>query len=674
MSKTAIEASSIGKRVGSARYLHKAALSYGQAGDQEFVDRAVKIAGVQQNAFNVLKFDGEPPTRISLLAYENFDSNPFPALLDSWTVDLVAGRRAHKTYRRSRNPPILHRKELLLAPDDPRRETFASLTKELERRNLFQNAKTIGFRNHWAKQLSKSGISIRNHLVFEEAAEAGNLGERSPSVERHRTAMSRSVLSAPMQALARHGFLDGNKTIFDYGCGRGDDIAVLSAAGIRANGWDPHFSPGSCLEESDIVNLGYVLNVIEEPLERVKALRAGYGLARDVIAVAVLIVGKVDTSSFNPYRDGFMTTRGTFQKYFTHEEARRMIERAIDQEAIPVGPGVFFAFRNKIAEQRFLEARHRRHQDISHLLAITPPPMVPTSRDETLLEENRELITAVWQRAIDLGRLPSLDELDGAIQQELAERIGSVRVAAQLAQRIYNSKTLSQARQARNEDLKVYFALNCFSRRTSYRELPRELQRDVKTFFGSYAKAEENGRQLLFSLGDPTVILTAAQEASLQGIGYLDGIHSIQLDGGLINRLPAPLRAYIGCAEQIYGDIGSSDIVKIHIQSSKLTILYFEQYKKTPLPRLRERIKINLREQSIDFFEYHDGKPAQLLYFKSRYMAKNQLGYRRQKAFDDKLASLKLVKSSQFGPSSEELFAYLGGSRLAIQGFDIVST
>ncbi|MEZ4405710.1 MAG: hypothetical protein R3A52_04320 [Polyangiales bacterium] len=49
-------------------------------------------------------------------------------------------------------------------------------------------------------------------------------------MQRHRTAMARRALSTPMQALWRHGLLDAPRTVFDYGCGRGDDLAALTAA------------------------------------------------------------------------------------------------------------------------------------------------------------------------------------------------------------------------------------------------------------------------------------------------------------------------------------------------------------------------------------------------------------------------------------------------------------
>ena len=365
------------------------------------------MARLRADAFNVVKIEGEPPRRVSLLAYEDFDANAFPVLLDSWTIDLRESRCGHRTYRTSANPPILHRKELLLAPHDPRRQIFAQLTKDLERRNLFEKAHSIGFRRQWERRLAGAGIVVEDQTVQERGAAKGQPKNTLTGVDRHRTAMARSALSAPMQALARHGFRDGHLSVFDYGCGRGDDMAILSSAGIQISGWDPHYAPGTKLEEADVINVGFVLNVIEEPAERIEAVRAAFGLARRLMAVAVMLVGKADTSTLRPFRDGFVTAHNTFQKYFSQHEARALLSQAVDEEAIPVGAGVFFVFRDKLSEQRFLEGRRRRHRDISHLLAIAPPrPRRVKAQDDVLLEEHREVLDAVWRAAIELGRLP----------------------------------------------------------------------------------------------------------------------------------------------------------------------------------------------------------------------------------------------------------------------------
>ena len=52
--------------------------------------------------------------------------------------------------------------------------------------------------------------------------------------------------------------------MLDYGCGKGDDVRELEAHEIDVSGWDPTHNPEGALINSDIVNLGFVLNVIEE--------------------------------------------------------------------------------------------------------------------------------------------------------------------------------------------------------------------------------------------------------------------------------------------------------------------------------------------------------------------------------------------------------------------------
>ena len=92
-----------------------------------------------------------------------------------------------------------------------------------------------------------------------------------------------------MQALQRHGYLDRTRTIFDYGCGKGDDVRILRHNGINASGWDPHFAPDVPRRPADVVNLGFVINVIEDAHERVEALRGAYTLASRVLCVAAML-------------------------------------------------------------------------------------------------------------------------------------------------------------------------------------------------------------------------------------------------------------------------------------------------------------------------------------------------------------------------------------------------
>jgi hypothetical protein len=85
--------------------------------------------------------------------YENFFNNPFPTLQRSCVVDVVSGRVKQRYYDVSKNPPILHRKELLLPSDHPEVPRFAALTQQLETLGLFRDSRRIGFAQQWQKRL-----------------------------------------------------------------------------------------------------------------------------------------------------------------------------------------------------------------------------------------------------------------------------------------------------------------------------------------------------------------------------------------------------------------------------------------------------------------------------------------------------------------------------------------
>src|SRR3954452_807300 len=93
-----------------------------------------------------------------------------------------------------------------------------------------------------------------------------------PSAEvaaRARTALQRGGLSRPVRLAVDDGLISADATsVLDYGCGRGGDVARLVRAGVQCTGWDPHHRPDGTLEPSDVVNLGYVVNVIEDLQER----------------------------------------------------------------------------------------------------------------------------------------------------------------------------------------------------------------------------------------------------------------------------------------------------------------------------------------------------------------------------------------------------------------------
>jgi hypothetical protein len=92
--------------------------------------------------FNVARFDNSH-NRVALLNYPSFFEDAFPALHESWHVDLTPGRVSYRSYRDSLTPPILHRKELMLPEDHPRRSEFQALTKAAEAIGLFEDSPSL---------------------------------------------------------------------------------------------------------------------------------------------------------------------------------------------------------------------------------------------------------------------------------------------------------------------------------------------------------------------------------------------------------------------------------------------------------------------------------------------------------------------------------------------------
>lgn len=659
-----VEALSLGKRVPDGVYLHVDLLPKLPEALRQVVEEARVLARLEPDAFNVVRFT-PAGCKVSLLAYPAFHDEAFPALASSCAVDLRARSASLRKYDPSGNPPILHRKELLLPSDHPRAAEYSALTQAVEQRGLFSDARSIGTKRVWEAKLRRLRLLVEGHTLRE--ADDSDRTVEDADVHRHRTALQRYSLSAPMQALWRHGLLQG-RTAFDYGCGRGDDVRILEQLGVVARGWDPHFAPKQPRLEADVVNLGYVINVIEDLRERRDALVGAFTLARKVLAVAALIGGRTAYEQHRLFRDGVLTSRNTFQKYFSQQELREYLEETLAREPVAVAPGIFLVFKEDEEEQRFLAARQTLARCLTTLPRTERTQRAREARPSRW-EQHRELLDDFWQRCVELGRLPK--DMEYARLPELRGSVGSPQSVLRRLSEERGEDSLKAARSLRMEDLLVYLALNVFERRKSFGHLPDTVQRDIAGFWGSYAAAREEATRLLFSIAKPTVILEACKASSVQGIGYLDGDHSLQLHTSQVPRLPAVLRVYVSCAARLYGDITTADLVKIHVQSGKLTLMTYDDCEGKALPRLLERVKVNMRTQQVQFFDYGPETPEQLLYNKSRYIPQDFPNYEKQVRFDTALGALGIDLGGH-GPDAVTLHAALARtSRLRVAGFSL---
>lgn len=674
----------VGKTIADETYVHVSAIplllnTAGRALIESVLTRSPHAAA----AANVVKFNTRAG-RVSLLEYGEFEETPFPVLRRSWSQSVsAAGQWAFRSYEDSLNPPILHRKELLVPPDHPRRGEWTSLTKAAASLGLFDDVSAIGFLLNWERLIASKGYQLVGDSFVPLANEVLSASSPPPGIandqiHRHLTALSRTALSAPAQLLLRHGLLTRASSFFDYGCGRGDDMSTLIAEGFTVGGWDPHYAPDLPIQRADIVNLGFVVNVIDDPAERVEALRKAFALTQRVMSVGVMLY--TGTSPGRPYRDGFLTSRNTFQKYFSQDEFKDYLEHVLATEAFLVGPGVAFVFADKDLEQRFVAERYRTRGVAARLLSVqsrTPrvkPPRPPRpSRSQQLLDASKHALDEVWRCTLELGRYPDPTELPNV--QEVTSAIGPLGRAFRLVAQHYDASLLEAAARARADDLRVYFAMQQFSRRAKYRQLESRLQRDIKAFFGEYARAQAAGLKLLMQAAEPTEILSACKEASTKGLGWLDGEHSLQVHVSLVERLPAVLRAFVGCGLILYGALGDVDLIKIHVASGKLTLMEFDSFADSVLPRMSKRIKVNIRKLDYDVFEYDTNDyPKPLLYRKSRFMHEDMPGYPEQLAFDQALEATGVLGDSEYGPSADDLARALDANRLAVKEGRLVSS
>lgn len=645
-----VEALLIGKRLPDATYLHHSALRWVSKELAEFTTQLAEEYA-DDLEWDIAKYFRRD-FKVSLLSYPTFLEESYPALSSSVTIDLVRKKVRKIDYSESENPPILHRKEAFVAPTHPSFSGFTAITKEGEALGLYENSKRIGFKKTWGQLISSKGYTLVNGRLVAKADRNQSIQDEKNDVniERHRTAIYRDQLSSPMQCLARHDYLNNENSVFDYGCGKGHDIAELEAHGLDAVGWDPEYRPETRKRCSDIVNLGFVINVIEDRAEREAVLKEAFQLSKKVLAVAVMIAGDATIQRYTPHKDGVITSRNTFQKYYSQSEIRSFIEAVLQHSAIAVAPGVFFVFKDEQEEQRFLSMRQRVRREWRQ---VTVRHRTATTADHAdLINANEPLFREFWTTCLDLGRPPANDEFERS--EELRRIIGSPKKAFTGCSKYFDATEYQAAQEGRMEDLLVFTALSFFGRQQAYRKMPVGLQRDIKTFFGKPSIAHDAARESLFSVASTEGITAACLNARERlDCGYLEADHSYTFCSAMLSRLPSILRIYVGCAMQLYGDIDEVDLIKIHMTSGKVSLMIYDDFSK-PLPLLKARIKVRLRDQEIDWFYYGGAFASQPLYLKSLYLDEHSPTLAAQDRFDRQITRLKGIDLSAQGPSLPE--------------------
>jgi DNA phosphorothioation-associated putative methyltransferase len=470
------------------------------------------------------------------------------------------------------------------------------LTRQEEALGLLDNARSIGTRRAWEERLAQFRVAFKGHTLIHRSL----LDSQSSQVkiDRHKAAISRNDFSKPVRLALEAGLIHGAATFFDYGCGQGGDLDRMAKLGYECTGWDPHYQPDRSLVEADVVNLGYIINVIESQAERREALVNAWNLTRQVMIVAAQVLIAQGNSQI-AYGDGVITSRNTFQKYYDQEELKLYIDQVLGVDAVPVALGIYFVFRDEAQAQSFRAARFRSR--------VTVPRVQLQNKR---FEDYKEQLAPLMDFFADRGRLPTIEELPETTA--LTSEFGNLKRAFQIVLQATNPKEWDAISDRRRQDLLVYLALSHFGHRPKMRDLALVVQNDIKSLFGSYQQACAAADLMLMSLGNLAMIEERCRHSP---IGQ-QRPNSLWVHVSAIERLDPLLRLYEGCASRTIGRPQEANVVKFHCRKPKISYMVYPDFDNDPHPALHTSMQVDLRDLHVHYRDFDPEENPPILHQK----------------------------------------------------------
>ena len=439
------------------------------------------------------------------------------------------------------------------------------------------------------------------------------------TIHRGRTAIERHACSQPVRLALRDAIVRCELNFFDYGCGRGADVSFLANQGVAASGFDPCFFPQNPQTTAHIVNLGYVINVIENPAERVAIIKEAFALAQLCLIVAAQTKAAA-ISGATVFNDGYVTKRDTFQKYYGQSELRDLLQKVLNVTPYPAGPGIFYVFKDEKARNAYLAVRY----DSTRLLRFDSNRTWQGQQVRELREQRLQKSDAAG-RLIDwvstYARFPTefeFPKLDKILALGVSRKFLQEWVFANLDQEI-----LANTRKIRQQDILLMLALTRFEGRPKLSALPDETRHDIKSFFSSYQKACEEADRLLFSVGKADTIRQDIEQATV-GKKLPD---SLYVHTSAIPYLPLSLQVFIGCGRAVVGDMEGDVIVKISKKATSVSFLLYRNFDTDPHPELLLSTKVELLSGHSYPRDYSKSDNPPILHRKETFVAKDYPHY-----------------------------------------------
>jgi DNA phosphorothioation-associated putative methyltransferase len=408
--------------------------------------------------------------------------------------------------------------------------------------------------------------------------------------------MRRFALSKPLSLALSNGLISPSNTVFDFGCGHGADIRFLKKAGFSATGWDPHFYPKEKLLAADCVNLGYVLNVIEDPVERRHTLQTAFELTQRVLVVAVRVDQALNDAM--GFSDGLITKAGSFQKLYKQEEFKEFLQTTLGRRPYMAGLGIAYVFKDENAEADYLAN-----------LSIYRPRSL---RDELIADFSKDRIAQKYVSVTKtLGRFPV--ECEFKSLPKLIERFGSLNRIERIATGLLDPNALSVAKEKKRETLLTYFGMMRLQgiNPPPIRALSDEVQADIAMLWPNYKAAIQAGTDFLFQLGKPGVVKQQCSEA-LIGKKLPEDFY---VHKSVETQLPALLILLIFAARQVVGQL-EYDLVKISLDGKKVSFLRYRDFENTPHPELIHSVRIFLPTSTYTIRDYSSSLNPPILHRK----------------------------------------------------------
>lgn len=489
----------------------------------------------------------------------------------------------------------------------------------------------------------------------DEISSAGGLigDSRTVKVRRDQTAIRRVSCSRPIALALADGIITKTTSLFDYGCGHGDDLRFLRSRRIDAKGWDPHHHPDQKITPSDVVNLGYVVNVIEDPAERDETLVRAYTLAKLVLIVAVRVESALDEA--DKYGDGVLTSRGTFQKIYTQLEFREYLKATLQRRIHVAALGIAYIFRDEEAEASYVANRAftRRLQYRTDLIAEF---------------KKSKLAVSYVALANRLGRFPLPDEFPK--YAKLIETFGSPNRIERLALGLIDDTAFQGSRTQRREDILTYLAMLRLEniKPPGISKLPVSIQSDIKAIWKSYQDALKEGEQFLFSIGKPEVVASVCETCT---VGKQLPSH-LYVHRSAEDELPPLLRVLLSAGKGVVGQL-QYNLVKFSKDGRAISFLLYQNFDEDPHPSLLRSVKVYLPKATFDIREYFQSDNPPILHRKEAFVLQKYPYYEIFKRLSAEEEAHGLLSSPDIG-YRRQWNNLLSARGLKIRNYELLAT